>query len=153
MKQYVIDGNNVIGKIKKLKSLQQKDKQASREKLVLMVDNFLHNKKFKCTIHFDGFGHTPIKSTICNIIYSNDKTADDKIKIQIELTKYRKNLIVVTSDNNIREFAKVCSCEVLKSEDFGKMISHHSTDNEKKKIDEMKNNEGEFKRLFGLDDN
>jgi len=153
MKQYVIDGNNVIGKIKKLKNLRQKDKQTSREKLVFMVDNFLRNKKVKCTIHFDGFGQTPVKSTLSKIIYSNDKTADEKIKIQIEQTKNRKNLIVVTSDNNIRDFAKVCSCEILKSSDFGRMIGHRSADSEQKKIDDMKNNEEEFKRLFGVDNN
>ena len=152
MKHYIIDANNVIGKIKVLKSLQQKDKQASREKLVFMIDNFFLNKKVKCTIHFDGFEQTPIKSNICKIIYSNNQTADDKIKNQIEQTKNRKNLIVVSSDNNIREFARVCSCNVLKSEDFGKNISHSSTDNEQKKIDDMKNNVEEFKRLFGVGD-
>ena len=153
MKHYIIDGNNVIGKIKALKSLQQKDKQASREKLVFMIDNFLHNKKVKCTIHFDGFGQIPIRSTRCKIIYSNAQPADDKIKDQIGQTKNRKNLIVVTSDNNIQEFARVCSSEILKSEDFGKMIRHRNSDNEQKKIDEMKNNIDEFKKLFGVDDN
>ena len=153
MKHYVIDGNNVIGKIKALKSLQQKDKQASREKLVFMIDNFLYNKKVKCTIHFDGFEQTPIKSTICKIIYSNNQTADDKIKIQIEQTKNRKNLIVVTSDNNIRHFARICSSDILKSKEFGILMRNRSSDNEQKKIDEMKNNVEEFKRLFGVDDN
>lgn len=153
MKHYIIDGNNVIGQIVSLHKLQQKDKQGSREKLVFMVDNFLHNKKVKCTIHFDGFEQVPIKANHCKIIYSNNKVADDKIKVQIEQTKNRKNLIVITSDNNLKEFARVCSCEVLNSEDFGKMIRHRSRNEEQKIIDEMKNNIDEFKRLFGADKN
>ena len=151
MKHYIIDGNNVIGKIKSLKNLQQKDKQSSREKLIFMVDNFLHSKKVKCTVHFDGFEQISIKSAHCKITYSNEQTADDKIKTQIEQTRNRKNLIVVSSDNNIKEFARVCSGEVLKSEDFGKLIRHRNSDNEQKKIDEMKNNIDEFKKLFGVD--
>jgi len=152
MNHYIIDGNNVIGKIASLKKLQQKDKQGSREKLVFMIDNFLHDKKVKCTIHFDGFEQVPIKANQCKVIYSNNKTADDKIKIQIEQTKNRKNLTVVTSDNNLKEFARVCSCEVLKSEDFGKMIRHRSANDEQKIIDEMKNNIDEFKKLFGAEE-
>ncbi|MCG6913710.1 NYN domain-containing protein [bacterium BMS3Abin03] len=152
MNHYIIDGNNVIGKIASLKKLQQKDKQGSREKLVFMIDNFLHDKKVKCTIHFDGFEQVPIKANQCQVIYSNNKTADDKIKIQIEQTKNRKKLTVVTSDNNLKEFARVCSCEVLKSEDFGMMIRNPRTNDEQKIIDEMQKNVNEFRKLFGADE-
>ena len=48
MKKYLIDGNNVIGKIHSLANLQKKDKQASREKLVHLVDRFFANKKVEC---------------------------------------------------------------------------------------------------------
>jgi len=151
VKHYIIDGNNLIGKISTLKKVQQKEKQLSREKLAFTVDNFLHDKKVKCTIHFDGFEQLPIKTSRCKIIYSNNQTADDKIKYQIEQTSNRKILIVVTSDNNVREFARVCSCDVLKSEEFANLIRPGKTDNEKKIIDEMRNNVDEFKKLFGVD--
>lgn len=152
MKHYIIDGNNLIGKISSLKRVNQKDKQLSREKLVFMIDNYLHGKKVKCTIHFDGFEQMPIKVNHCKIIYSNNKPADDRIKYQIEQTVNRKNLIVVTSDNNIREFAKVCLCDVLKSEEFAIQIRSNKIDNEKKIIDNMKNDVDEFKKLFGVDE-
>ena len=152
MKHYIIDGNNLIGKISILKKVQQKEKQLSREKLAFMIDNFLHDRKVKCTIHFDGFEQMPIKTSRCKIIYSDKQTADDKIKYQIEQTTNRKNLIVVTSDNNVREFARVCSCDVLKSEEFLKVIRSGKADNEKKIIDGMKNNIDEFKKLFGVDE-
>lgn len=152
MKHYIIDGNNLIGKIHSLKRVQSKEKQSARERLAFIIDNFMHDKKVKCTIHFDGFEQLPIKTSRCKIIYSDDLTADEKIKIQIEQTKNRKNLLVVTSDNNIREFARVCSCDILKSEEFVKLIQSGKTDNEKKIIDGMKNNIDEFKKLFGVDE-
>ncbi len=37
---YIIDGNNLIGKIASLMNLQKKDKQASREKLIYILDRY-----------------------------------------------------------------------------------------------------------------
>jgi predicted RNA-binding protein with PIN domain len=54
MKQYIIDGNNLIGKIPSLNILQKKDKQGSREKLAFMVDNYFSQKNAKVFLHFDG---------------------------------------------------------------------------------------------------
>jgi predicted RNA-binding protein with PIN domain len=152
MKHYIIDGNNLIGKINYLHKMQQKDKQHSREKLALMIDNYFHEKKVKVTIHFDGFENLPIKPNNSKIVYSDSKSADEKIKKQIEITKNRKNLIVTTSDNNIQEFARVCSCLVMKSEEFLRMIERNKIDNEKNIIDKMKNNTEEWRRLFEQDE-
>ena len=45
MKHFIIDGNNVIGKIKFLKSIQKSNKQQSRRKLAFLIDNYFHAKK------------------------------------------------------------------------------------------------------------
>ena len=52
MKTYMIDGNNLIGKIKFLNQLQLKEKQSSREKLVFIVDNFFTGKNIKVLLFF-----------------------------------------------------------------------------------------------------
>lgn len=148
MKHYIIDGNNLIGKINFLHKLQQKDKQHSREKLAFMIDNYFHDKKAKVTIHFDGFKNFPIKLNNVKIVYSDSKSADDMIKIQIELANNRKNLVVITSDNNIQEFARVCSCSIIRSEEFAKTIQTEKQDDEKDIIDKMNNNLDEWKKLF-----
>ena len=119
MLHYIIDGNNLIGKIKQIVSLQNKDKQAAREKLAFNIDKYFISKKAKVTLHFDGFENLPIKTQRIKIMYSEDKTADQKIKKQIEDSKSRKQIIVVSSDNNIKEFARVCSAKTISSEDFG----------------------------------
>ncbi len=151
MKHFIIDGNNLIGKMKNLHSLQRKDKQETREKLALILERFFIKKKIKVTLHFDGFANDPIKTSGIKIIYSENKTADENIKSQIEKSKKRTTLIVVSSDNNIREFARVCSCEVIKSEDFVKQIlSSQSQDEEVERIKNI-DDPDEFKKLFGVD--
>jgi len=148
MKHYIIDGNNLIGKINSLQKLQEKDKQHSREKLAFMIDNYFQEKKVKVTIHFDGFENLPIKLNSSKIVYSDNKSADEKIKKQIELTKNRKNLVVITSDNNIQEFARVCSSGIMKSEEFLRMSERNEVDYEKNIIDKMKNDTEEWRQLF-----
>jgi predicted RNA-binding protein with PIN domain len=152
MKHYIIDGNNLIGKINYLHKMQQKDKQHSREKLAFMIDNYFNDKKTKVTIHFDGFKNLPIKLNNAKIVYSDSKSADEKIKKQIELANNRKNLIVITSDNNIQDFARVCSCLIIKSEEFLRTIQRKEVDDEKNIIDKMKNDTEEWRQLFEQDD-
>ena len=152
MKHYIIDGNNLIGKITSLHKMQQKDKQHSREKLAFMIDNYFNDKKAIVTIHFDGFKTFPIKLNNAKIVYSDSKSADEKIKKQIELANNRKNLVVITSDNNIQDFARVCSCLIMKSEEFLRTIERKEVDDEKNIIDKMKNDLEEWRQLFEQDE-
>ncbi len=150
MLHYIIDGNNLIGKIKQIVSLQNKDKQAAREKLAFNIDKYFISKKAKVTLHFDGFENSPIKTQRIKIMYSEDKTADQKIKKQIEDSKSRKQLIVVSSDNNIKEFARVCSAKTISSEDFGFEIKKGNNINEEAERIKSIDNVDEFKRIFNV---
>lgn len=150
MKHYIIDGNNLIGKIPSIKKIQKSNKQASREKLAFLIGRYFSSGKNTVTLHFDGHPNEPIKVSHVKIKYSGSKTADEKIKLEIERSKNPKNIIVVTSDGNVAEFAKVCSCEVIKSEDFRKKLhSQNPADEEKSRIEEI-NNQEEFKKIFGV---
>ncbi len=148
MKHYIIDGNNVIMKSKILKSLQRKDKQASREVLAFKIEEYFRGKKIKISLYYDGYKNLPIKTFKTKIIYGENKIADDRIKIGIENSKNPKNIILVSSDNNLKDFARVCGCSVLTSEDFVKQIyKSEDKDEEKRKIDSM-NDVELFKKLF-----
>jgi len=150
MKQYIIDGNNLIGKLPSLKMSQIKDKQGSREKLAFMIDNYFSQKNAKVFLHFDGHPKESIRINNASIIYSENLSADNKIKNQVGKSKNPRNIIVVTSDNNLTEYARVCSSTVIKCEEFVKDILHQKdSDEEKRRIEEMSNNE-EFKKLFGI---
>jgi len=150
MKQYIIDGNNLIGKVLSLKILQKKDKQGSRLKLAFIIDNYFSQKNAKVFLHFDGHPKEPIRINNAAIIYSENLSADEKIKNQVAKSKNPRNIIVVTSDNNLTEYAHVCSSTVIKCEEFANDILHQKdSDEEKRRIEEMSNNE-EFKKLFGI---
>jgi len=139
---YIIDGNNLIGKLPDLIKLQKKDKQSSREKLVLILDRYFADKKSKNFLHLDGYPNEKINSNQAKIVYSENKTADEKIKYQIEKLKSTRNTSVVTSDSNLAQFAKVCGCNIISSENFVKMIrTSNRNDDEEQRIKEISNQE------------
>lgn len=149
MLHFIIDGNNLIGKIPSIKNLQRKNRQASREKLAFLLGRYFSSGRNMVSLHFDGHANETINITGIKIKYSGSKTADDKIKNEIEKSRNPKNITVVTSDNNVAQFARVCSCQVIKSEDFSKrLFAHRISDDEQSRIEEINNSE-EFKKLFG----
>jgi len=150
MRHFIIDGNNLIGKIPSLFKLQKKDGQLSREKLAFILERYFANKRNNnVSLHFDGFINQIIKISNLKIIYSGKKSADDEIKYEIETEKNRRNLVIITSDHNILQFARVCGCEVMLSEEFAKDIMSSSTEDEEKKREEGIDND-EIKRLFDV---
>lgn len=150
MLNYIIDGNNLIGKISSLMQLQKKDKQASREKLVNILDRFFSSKKAHVTLHFDGHSGLGINSTRMKIVYSENQTADERIKKQIAQSKSPRNIIVVTSDSNISQFAKVCSSNVILSENFAAEIRKNNFEEDEQSKIKAIDNVDEFKKLFGI---
>jgi predicted RNA-binding protein with PIN domain len=149
LKHYIIDGNNLIGKIKTLNQIHRKNKKQSAEKLAFQIARFFHMKKVSVSLHFDGFQADVIRVTGIKIFYSGNVTADEKIKNEIGKSKNPKNIILVTSDRNVAEFGRVCSCQVIKSEAFSKQLFSSGFDEEKHRIEELNNTE-EFKKLFGV---
>ena len=150
MLTYIIDGNNLIGKISYLINLQKKDKQASREKIIYMLDRYFSNKKSNVSLHLDGHPNIMINSSKMKIVYSENQTADEKIKKQISQSKSPRNINVVTSDSNLAQFAKVCSCKVISSEEFAAEINKSTPNLDEKSIIDSMNNPDEFKKLFGV---
>jgi hypothetical protein len=144
---YIIDGNNLIGKIKSIWEIQQKDKQASREKLAFVLDRYFSRRKEKVSLHFDGFPSDAIRTSKIKIHYSESKSADSQIKIEIDQSKNPKLIIVVSSDNSVKQYAKLSSCKVITSEKFGKTIfEKDEIDKEEELIKQIDNEE--LKRLF-----
>lgn len=147
MIHYIIDGNNLIGKIPSLKNLP--DKETSRQKLAIMLERYFHKKKVKVSLHFDGFENEPIKVSGLKIHYSQNRLADEKIKKEIDGIRNRNSVYVVSSDLEIIAYAKVCGCNVIKSEEFyNRMMIQDKTSKEEKPSDF---NTDEFKKLFGIE--
>ncbi len=150
IKQYLIDGNNVIGKSKSLWGLQKSEKQQSREQLVLMVDKYFVGKKITVVLYFDGFKGQNAYFGKSIVKFSNSKTADEIIRRDIENLSSPKVTAVVSSDHSIQNLARACSCKVIKSEDFVKMIENKiDNESEQAKIKSIDNDE--IKRMFGVE--
>lgn len=148
MIHYIIDGNNLIGKIVSLKNLP--DKQSAREKLSLMLERFFAGKKLKVSLHFDGYENEPIRISGIKIKYSLNRSADEMIKEEIEKIKNQKSVFVVSSDLEILSYAKVCGCNVLKSEEFyHQMLIQDNKNKEDEKPSDFDTDE--FKKLFGIE--
>ena len=133
-------------------NLQKKDKQASREKLVFLLDRYFLKKKVNITLHFDGFPNIAINSSKLKIVYSENQTADEKIKKQISESKSARNITLITSDANLAQFAKVCSCKIISSEELAEEINKSNSALDEQSIIDSINNVDEFKKLFGVKD-
>ena len=148
MVHYIIDGNNVIGKIPELFRIQKNDKQRPREQLVYLLQRYFRNKKINLTLHFDGFANTQLSLSKGKIVYSENRQADSLIKENIERIVNRKNIILVTSDNELKNFGKACGCSIISSKDFGVMLTQSSSPDEEKSRTEEINDIEEWKRIF-----
>lgn len=151
IRKYIIDGNNLIGKMNFLWELQKKDKEASRSKLAFILERYFANKKHTVSLHFDGHRGTGIRTSKLKITYSEDHTADELIRTEITNEKNPKLVAVISSDHSVMEFAKVNSCKVIKSESFAKeVLTQEGSDEENERMKYIDNDE--IKRAFGIDD-
>ena len=150
IKTYIIDGNNLMGKIPELFKLMKTDGNGSRVKLARMLDDYLRGKKQKISLHFDGFpAEGGVRASKCKIQYSENRTADDNIKDEISHAKNPKVLCVISSDFSVKQFAQKNACFVKTSEEFfAEMEAANRVNEETEKIKNIDNDE--IKKLFGL---
>ena len=146
-RKYIIDGNNLIGKIPELHGL---DKQELRAKLAFILERYFYNKKVNVSLHFDGFANTQIRARGLKITYSENRIADDKIRDEISYAKNPKLITLVSSDNALRDFAKKNSCTIISSEEFNREMNKPANVNDEEKLIKGIDNE-EMKRLFGIE--
>lgn len=116
-----------------------------------MLSRHFTKKKAGVSLHYDGFEKDVIKTSNIKIIYSNNYSADDRIKSEIGKIKNPRNVILITSDSNLMEYGRVCACKVIKSEEFVKLIKQSNTEFEEKIKSGQDTDVEEFKKLFGID--
>jgi len=126
MQHFILDGYNLIHAIPALKKTLAHDVQSAREMLIHSVARLTHQRKFRCTIVFDGSPPPNVVRQPSNapihVVYSYPHNADTKIKQMIEQSKNRSQLVIVSSDREILNFAKVCSCQTHTSKHFANLL-------------------------------
>ena len=149
MNTYIIDGNNLIGKIKPLSAIQKKDKQSSREKLTNILNRYFSGKKTRISLHFDGHPNIALHFSKGSIHYSLNQPSDNLIKKEIENSNNPRLIILVTSDHNLMDFGRVCGCTIISSEEFSGLIEKSLEKNdESEKIRQLEKQKDEFLKLF-----
>ncbi|MCX8010337.1 MAG: NYN domain-containing protein [Ignavibacteria bacterium] len=138
MRKFLIDGNNILNSYKNLKEVFDKDKAAARNKLVQLIQDYFFSSKNEATIFFDGFeedGHS-FKKVSQNVFmkFSRTKPADKIIRETIDKEKNKRILIVVSSDNEVIDYARINACKVQTSIEFSAKIA------KSKKVDNLKFN-------------
>ncbi|HLP59698.1 MAG TPA: NYN domain-containing protein [Candidatus Deferrimicrobium sp.] len=116
---YIIDGNNLLGSAP---DIDGHDPEA-KNKLIAIVARFQEDKNSNVIIVFDGAPHNGVrrqevspKFTVLYPHYGN--TADDEIREILGGFNYCKDVILVSSDRNLKDFAKEKGAKTLNSIEF-----------------------------------
>ncbi len=154
MQHFIVDGYNVIHQISSLKKLLAHDAERAREQLIDYISRLTLKRKFRCTVVFDGEQpntlpkqsvHAPI-----HVLYSFPQIADAKIKQMIEESKNRSLLVIISSDREILNFARVCACETHTSQYFVNLLfEENSAGEEKDSAPLSKTQVEEWLKIFG----
>jgi predicted RNA-binding protein with PIN domain len=119
IKHVVIDGYNLAHKLN-LK-ITKGTLQQVRDKVQHLVSKYATRKKCNATIVFDGKWvlENVVQNDYVEVVFSTSgENADTRIKRIIDETPNKSSLCVVSSDNEILNYAKVSRAKTMISEDF-----------------------------------
>ena len=116
----MLDGYNVIHQLPKV--LARPNLEEQRKGLIhfLETQHPQGSLRNKITVVFDGksefFGQ--MESATVKVVFSQDETADDKIKRMVANETHTKNIIVVTNDRSIQYAVQASGAQTSSVEDF-----------------------------------
>jgi hypothetical protein len=127
----IIDGYNMIRQCDSLRRAERLSLEAGRNALIHTVSLYKKIKGHKATIVFDGWegGQETEERTRqegINIIYSRrGEKADDVIKHMVE--KSGEEMVIVTSDRNVADFAQHRGKTAVSSREFEALVERFAT--------------------------
>lgn len=121
--QYIIDGYNLINHPLFLKVRKPAIENPQKQLLVfLRTQRLTGSSKNKVFIIFDGY---PLKGIVpgenlthIQVIFSLRLSADEKIKMLVEESANRKNIVVVSDDKEIGYTVKALGARIMRIEEF-----------------------------------
>jgi predicted RNA-binding protein with PIN domain len=152
---YIIDGYNVMHFIPKFKNLLKKDLEYSRVMFIQTLSNYFIHKKIDVTVVFDGERNSSEINTLntpeVKVIFSAaPEKADNKIKSLIDFSRNKALTIIISSDHEVYQYAKVSKCKAMTSDKFYELLLSKPIDIENKiKTHSLSKNELElWKEIF-----
>jgi predicted RNA-binding protein with PIN domain len=139
---YLIDGNNLLGRI----SREELKDRRGRDGLIIRLLAFQKVVRRRIYLVFDGKPEGELAEVRINdkftIHYPDEgSSADDVIKGFLERQTDRRNFIVVSSDRDIKDFARARGIKAVGSDEF--FVELKKALRERKKQREMEKRVGE----------
>lgn len=116
---FIIDGYNLIKQTPLINKVNLEDSRAALIRLLSIYHPQGSNRN-RVTIVFDGKEGNVYsrQNPFIEIIFTQDESADDKIKRMVEKSKNPKNIVVVTNDRDIQFFVRQHRAKVKTVEEF-----------------------------------
>ncbi len=120
--EIIIDGHNLLHRASDLREIMGRNPEEAREVLIHKLNLLRSGKRIKISLVFDGdrVGQ-PSRQNVggISVTYSiKPVTADTLIKRMLQKHENPANVLVVSSDNSILQYAKTYRAQVLRSEEF-----------------------------------
>ncbi|MCM8818800.1 MAG: NYN domain-containing protein [Candidatus Omnitrophica bacterium] len=118
--EYLIDGLNVI-KSSFIKKYGKKTIEFSKEFLIDILEKYKRkHPSIEITVVFDGAPSSfdIYREKRIKIVFSQDITADEKIRKILENKKNKNKIYVVSDDREIGEFTKILGGNIFKVKEF-----------------------------------
>ena len=119
----IIDANNLAGKLNLL------GEEAFDEKLIQLLSQYKTKTGYRITVVYDGTKGISSLQTYehisgIEVIYSRSgETADEVIKRLVEESKNPAEILVASSDREIKEYAQSCGAYVVSARELYKKLS------------------------------
>lgn len=131
---YLIDGNNLLGRI----SPEELKNRSGRDGLVVRLLGFQRVKRRQIILVFDGNPESEPTAVAVNAKFTirypgEGQSADDVIKDIIRRQKDKRAFYVVSSDREIKEFARSHKLECMNTEDFHRELKEALRERKKQK--------------------
>ncbi len=130
---YLVDGNNVMA----LTPGWFNDRGGARRRLIFQLVRFVAIRRTKLTVVFDGASDADFPDGIVfkgvRIRYArHGSDADQRIKELVRGASFRRDIVVVTSDSDLRSFAGREGSKVISAQVFHHMLTVGPQDPERK---------------------
>jgi len=153
-RRILVDGYNLLYHFPELRRIIERDLEEAREGLLARLASYAEEKGVEVVVVFDGegrLGGVAENRGGVKVIFSRPpEKADPLIKRMIDKMEWGMDLVVVSSDNEIRSYARLSRVRMLSSHQFANEIVEKPFQEVEKKFDPSMSQEEleEWMRLF-----